>query len=81
MKTNELPFSAVAPFTSTIRIFSIPTPGTSEMAFFIHGTNKKLNPNSTNGCITLNNNDLDELAPYLAVNTLPIIVLDNESEL
>ncbi len=48
---------------------------------FIHGTNKKLNPNSTNGCITLNNNDLDELAPYLAVNTLPIIVLDNESEL
>ncbi len=48
---------------------------------FIHGTNKKLNPNSTNGCIVLNNSDLDELAPYLAINTVPIIVLDSESEL
>ncbi|MBU1567896.1 MAG: L,D-transpeptidase [Proteobacteria bacterium] len=48
---------------------------------FIHGTNKKLNPNSTNGCITLNNSDLDEIAPYLAVNTTPIIVLDTQSEL
>lgn len=48
---------------------------------FIHGTNKKLNPNSTNGCITLNNNDLDEIAPYLAVNTIPVIILDTESEL
>jgi murein L,D-transpeptidase YafK len=48
---------------------------------FIHGTNKKLIPNSTNGCITLNNSDLNELAPYLAVNAMPIIVLDSESEL
>lgn len=48
---------------------------------FIHGTNKKLNANSTNGCITLNNSDLDELAPYLAIHTIPIIVLDSESEL
>ena len=48
---------------------------------FIHGTNKKLIPNSTNGCITLNNKDLDELAPYLAVNTLPIIILDSNSDL
>ena len=47
---------------------------------FIHGTNKKLIPNSTNGCITLKNSDLDELAPYLVVNTTPIIVLDAESE-
>lgn len=43
---------------------------------FIHGTNKKLIPNSTNGCITLNNEDLDILAPHLSVNTIPIIVLD-----
>jgi len=48
---------------------------------FIHGTNKKLTPNSTNGCITLNNKDLDELAPYLAVNTLPVIILDSDSDL
>lgn len=48
---------------------------------FIHGTNKKLIANSTNGCITLNNTDLDELAPYLTVNSIPIIILDTESEL
>ncbi|MFH0783793.1 MAG: L,D-transpeptidase [Pseudomonadota bacterium] len=47
---------------------------------FIHGTNKKLIPNSTNGCITLNNTDLDELAPYLSVHTIPVIILDSESE-
>lgn len=47
---------------------------------FIHGTNKKLAPNSTNGCITLDNRDLDELAPYLAVNTLPVIILDADNE-
>jgi murein L,D-transpeptidase YafK len=48
---------------------------------FIHGTNKKLIPNSTNGCIALNNSDLDELAPYLTVNAIPIVVLDAESDL
>jgi murein L,D-transpeptidase YafK len=47
---------------------------------FIHGTNKKLIPNSTNGCITLKNSDLDELAPYLAVNTTPVIILDTDLE-
>ena len=47
---------------------------------FIHGTNKKLTPNSTNGCITLDNRDLDELAPYLTVNSLPVIILDADSE-
>lgn len=47
---------------------------------FIHGTNKKLIPNSTNGCITLKNGDLDELAPYLGMNVIPILVLDAESD-
>jgi murein L,D-transpeptidase YafK len=47
---------------------------------YIHGTNKKLIPNSTNGCITLKNSDLDELAPYLSVNAIPILVLDAESD-
>lgn len=47
---------------------------------FIHGTNKKLIPNSTNGCITLDNSDLDELAPYLSVASLPVIILSADSE-
>lgn len=46
---------------------------------FIHGTNKTLIPFSTNGCITLANEDLDELSTYLSVNTIPIIVLENLS--
>ncbi len=44
---------------------------------FIHGTNKTLIPYSTNGCITLANDDLDELANYLKINAVPVIVLEN----
>lgn len=44
---------------------------------FIHGTNKKLTPNSTNGCVALNNSDLDKLAPYLAIDTIPVIILNS----
>lgn len=47
---------------------------------FIHGTNKTLIPNSTNGCITLNNGDLDTLAPYLLVDKVPVIVIEKLSE-
>ncbi|PHR29814.1 MAG: hypothetical protein COA36_02875 [Desulfotalea sp.] len=43
---------------------------------FIHGTNKTLVPYSTNGCITLNNDDLDKLAPYLTVQTIPVIIVE-----
>lgn len=43
---------------------------------FIHGTNKELVPFSTNGCITLDNKDLDELAPYLAINSIPVIIVN-----
>lgn len=43
---------------------------------YIHGTNRILKPNSTNGCITLNNSDLEKLAPYLSVNDTPIIITD-----
>jgi len=43
---------------------------------YIHGTNRELTPNSTNGCITLRNSDLDELATYLTVNDIPIIILN-----
>lgn len=44
---------------------------------YIHGTNKTLKPKSTNGCITLNNHDLDILAPYLTINTIPVIVVES----
>ncbi len=42
---------------------------------FIHGTNKKLRYDSTNGCISLNNNDLSQLARFLKVGTIPVIIV------
>jgi len=47
---------------------------------FIHGTNKQLFSNSTNGCITLNNDDLDELAAYLTIEKIPVIVVETLPE-
>lgn len=42
---------------------------------YIHGTNRKLRSNSTNGCVTLENHDLDQLARYLAQDDVPIIIV------
>lgn len=51
--------------------------GNNGDGIFIHGTNTTLIPYSTNGCITLNNDDLDQLAPHLTVQTIPVIVVEN----
>lgn len=48
---------------------------------YIHGTNKKLEPNSTNGCITLNNKDLEKLAGYLKQDETPVVVVQNRRSL
>ena len=42
---------------------------------FIHGTNKPLRYNSTNGCVALNDHDLNSLADYLKVGTMPIVIV------
>ncbi|MEW6221501.1 MAG: L,D-transpeptidase family protein [Thermodesulfobacteriota bacterium] len=44
---------------------------------YIHGTNRELAPNSTNGCITLRNQDLDELAGFLEPNAIPVVIVDS----
>ena len=44
---------------------------------YIHGTNKKLEPNSTNGCITLANNDLDHLENYLNQVVTPVVIVSD----
>jgi|GEM_PF-6211201 len=51
--------------------------GRSGNGIYIHGTNKELRSNSTNGCITLNNNDLGDLAQYLSVGSTPVIVVSS----
>jgi len=54
--------------------------GNNGDGIFIHGTNKTLIPYSTNGCITLNNDDLEKLAPFLTVKTIPVIVVETLEE-
>jgi hypothetical protein len=42
---------------------------------FIHGTNKTLQPNSTNGCITLTNYHLDDLERYINQLATPVVIV------
>jgi len=44
---------------------------------FIHGTNRELRPNNSNGCVTLDNHDLDDMARYLARDEVPVIIVPN----
>jgi len=42
---------------------------------WLHGTNKKLVPNDTNGCVVLNNQDLLHLSGYTELHITPIIIV------
>jgi murein L,D-transpeptidase YafK len=44
---------------------------------YLHGTNKQLVPNSTNGCITMKNEDLDQLVRYLDKEETPIVIVQD----
>jgi hypothetical protein len=48
---------------------------------YIHGTNKALRYNSTNGCVSLNDHDLARLANVLKVGTMPVIIVQSLLEL
>lgn len=45
-------------------------------AIWMHGTNKPLKDRDSNGCIVLENKDIDKLAPYISLNRTPIIIVD-----
>jgi len=49
--------------------------GRTGNGIYIHGTNKKLKPNSTNGCVTLNKDDLDKLDKYLNQAVTPVVIV------
>ena len=42
---------------------------------YIHGTNTELKPYSTNGCVTMANDDLDDLEKYLNQAVTPVIIV------
>ncbi|NOX25303.1 MAG: L,D-transpeptidase family protein, partial [Deltaproteobacteria bacterium] len=48
---------------------------------YIHGTNRALRYNSSNGCVALNDHDLAGLARFLKVGTVPVIIVPNLLEL
>lgn len=48
--------------------------GKDGYGIWFHGTNKPLKPRDTNGCIELENEDIDELASYITLNDTPALI-------
>jgi murein L,D-transpeptidase YafK len=48
-------------------------------AIWLHGTNRKLIPRDSNGCIVLENENIQKLTQYITLNRTPIIILDRLS--
>jgi murein L,D-transpeptidase YafK len=48
---------------------------------YIHGTNKALVPFSTNGCVTMRNDDLDHLVEYMDKEATPVVIFNNLAQL
>jgi len=55
--------------------------GRNGNGIYIHGTNKKLIPFSTNGCITMRNIDLDHLVKYLDRQATPVVIVQDMEQL
>lgn len=48
--------------------------GKNGSAIWIHGTNKKLVPMDSNGCIALKNSSILKLSDYVTLNSTPVII-------
>jgi len=48
--------------------------GRGGYGIWFHGTNKPLKPRDTNGCIVLENNNINDLARYITLYETPIII-------
>ena len=48
--------------------------GRGGYGIWFHGTNKPLKPRDSNGCITLENKDIEDLAKYIKLNNTPVII-------
>ena len=55
------------------------TVGRKGYSIWLHGTNKPLKARDSNGCIALENSDIDKLAKYITINRTPIIIVDKLS--
>jgi murein L,D-transpeptidase YafK len=66
-----------------IRAFPIDYPnpvdakeGRGGYGIWFHGTNKALQPKDSNGCIVLDNQNIDELAGYIKLHDTPVVISD-----
>lgn len=50
--------------------------GKNGSAIWIHGTNKKLKPLDSNGCIALENYNIQKLSNYINLDSTPVIMVD-----
>jgi len=80
--TEEFTKKELAPIYGT-RAFPIDYPnyidrtaGRNGSAIWIHGTNKELKRRDSNGCIALNNEDIDLLSQYILLNRTPVILVN-----
>lgn len=53
--------------------------GKTGSAIWLHGTNKKLEPNDSNGCVALENQDLLQVADYITLNRTPFVIVEETS--
>ena len=48
--------------------------GRSGYGIWFHGTNKPLEPNDTNGCIAMDNKDIEDLATFIRLFDTPVVI-------
>jgi murein L,D-transpeptidase YafK len=51
--------------------------GLTGSAIWLHGTDQALQPYQTNGCIALDNQNIDALKAYIRFNRTPVILIDS----
>ena len=80
--TREFTKKDLSPIYGT-RAFPIDYPnpvdkieGKNGSAIWLHGTNKPLKKRDSNGCIALNNDDINRLAGFVSLYKTPVILVD-----
>jgi murein L,D-transpeptidase YafK len=54
--------------------------GRTGNSIWLHGTDRPLKPYDSNGCVALENTDLEKVTPYITLNKTPIIILERLPE-
>ncbi len=50
--------------------------GRNGSQIWLHGTNRVLKPMDTNGCVSMNNDDIVALARWIAINSTPLVIVE-----